>query len=71
LLELHYRGVGPLAVVNSEIDQQTVPACSLEGLPYAYGFDADVLHGVRGGDRVRLARRGQSVTLEVLEAAHE
>ncbi|MBX7252762.1 MAG: DUF126 domain-containing protein [Candidatus Promineofilum sp.] len=70
LLELHYRGVGPLAVVNSEIDQQTVPACSLEGLPYAYGFDADVLRGVRGGDHVRLARRGEVVTLEVLETAH-
>ena len=67
LLELHYRGVGPLAIVNSEIDQQTVPACSLEGIPYAYGFVDDVLRGVRSGDRVRLARRGDVVTLEVLE----
>ena len=67
LLELHYRGVGPLAVVNSEIDQQTVPACSLEGIPYAYGFDADVTRGLRSGDRVRLARRGDGVTLELLE----
>ncbi len=71
LLELHYRGVGPLAVVNSEIDQQTVPACSLEGLPYAYGFDADVLRGARSGDRVRLSRRGEIVILEVLEVARE
>jgi predicted aconitase/predicted aconitase with swiveling domain len=67
LLELHYRGVGPLAVVNSEIDQQTVPACSLEGIPYAYGFDGDVTRGLRSGDRVRLARRGDGVTLELLE----
>jgi len=67
LLELHYRGVGPLAVVNSEIDQQTVPACSLEGIPYAYGFDADVTCSLRSGDRVRLARRGDVVTLELLE----
>ena len=67
LLELHYRGVGPLAVVNSEIDQQTVPACSLEGIPYAYGFDADVTRGLRSGDRVRLARRGDVVTLALLE----
>jgi predicted aconitase/predicted aconitase with swiveling domain len=67
LLELHYRGVGPLAVVNSEIDQQTVPACSLEGIPYAYGFDADVTRGLRSGDRVRLTRRGDVVTLELLE----
>jgi len=67
LLELHYRGVAPLAVVNSEIDQQTVPACSLEGIPYAYGFDADVTRGLCNGDRVRLARRGDVVTLELLE----
>ncbi len=67
LLELHYRSIGPLAVVNSEIDQQTVPACSLEGIPYAYGFDADVTRGLHSGDRVRLARRGDVVTLELLE----
>jgi predicted aconitase/predicted aconitase with swiveling domain len=66
LLELHYRGVGPLAVVNSEIDQQTVPACSLEGIPYAYGFDADVTRSLRSGDRVRLTRRDEVVSLELL-----
>ncbi len=72
LLELHYRGVGPLAVVNSEIDQQTVPACSLEGIPYAYGFDTDVTHNLSSGDRLRLTRRGDVVTLEHLEGgAHE
>jgi len=69
LLELHYRGVGPIAVVNSEIDQQTAPACSLEGIPYAYGFDDDVTHRLRSGDRVELARRGDVVTLRRLEHA--
>jgi predicted aconitase with swiveling domain len=70
LLELHYRGVGPLAIVNSEIDQQTVPACSLEGIPYAYGFEGDVTRQVRSGDRVRLSRRGAAVTLTVLEPSY-
>lgn len=69
LLELHYRGVGPIAIVNSEIDQQTAPACSLEGIPYAYGFDSDVTHRLRSGDRVELARRGDVVTLRRLEPA--
>jgi len=69
LLELHYRGVGPIAIVNSEIDQQTVPACSLEGIPYAYGFGGDVTRGARSGDRVRLTRRGEVVTLELMEVA--
>ena len=67
LLELHYRGVGPIAIVNSEIDQQTVPACSLEGIPYAHSFDSDVTRGLRSGDRVRLTRRGAVVTLELVE----
>lgn len=63
LLELHYRGVGPLAIINSEIDQQTAPACSLEGIPYAYGFDLDVIARLRSGDRVELQRSGESVTI--------
>jgi len=68
LLELHYRGVGPIAIVNSEIDQQTAPACSLEGIPYAYSFDADVTQRLRSGDRVKLRRTGDVVTLTKLSA---
>jgi predicted aconitase/predicted aconitase with swiveling domain len=64
LLELHYRGVGPLAVINSELDQQTLPACSLEGIPYAYGFHGDVTHALCMGDQVELVRRGQEVTIQ-------
>jgi predicted aconitase with swiveling domain len=67
LLELHYRGVGPMAIINSQIDQQTAPACSLEGIPYAYGFDADVLGMVRSGDLIELQRDGDAVSLRVLE----
>jgi predicted aconitase with swiveling domain len=69
LLELYYRGMAPLAVVNSDIDQQSAPACSLEGIPYAYRFDQDVIAGVNHGDRVELSRRGDVVTLRVLERA--
>lgn len=63
ILELIYRGKGPLAIINTEIDQQTVPACSLEGIPYAYGFNADVTHAIRSGDLVELVRRGNEVTI--------
>jgi predicted aconitase/predicted aconitase with swiveling domain len=66
LLELFYRGVAPIAIINSEVDQQTAPACSLEGIPYAYGFDADVNHLVQTGDQVEVARRGDVVTLRIL-----
>jgi uncharacterized protein len=66
LLELYYRGVAPLAIVNTDIDQQSAPACSLEGIPYAHSFDADIIQGIRHGDRVELRREGEAVTIRVL-----
>ncbi|MFQ5398191.1 MAG: aconitase X [Anaerolineae bacterium] len=66
LLELFYRGKAPLAICNSEIDQQSAPACSLEGIPYAYAFDADIIRQVNHGDIVELKRQGEKVTLRVL-----
>jgi len=66
-LELYYRGVAPLAVINTEIDQQSAPACSLEGIPYAYSFDKDVIGGIRNGERVLVERRGETVTIRVVE----
>jgi predicted aconitase/predicted aconitase with swiveling domain len=63
LLELYYRGVAPLAVVNSDIDQQSAPACSLEGIPYAYGFDADLVRAIQPGATVELKREGDVVTI--------
>lgn len=68
LLELFYRGRAPVAIVNTEIDQQSAPACSLEGIPYAYQFDGDILDTIRSGDRIELRRQGPTVTIRVLEA---
>ena len=67
LLELFYRGQAPLAIVNTEIDQQSAPACSLEGIPYAYDFATDIIGGVNHGDKVELKRIGSEVTLRILE----
>ncbi|RMG98998.1 MAG: DUF521 domain-containing protein [Chloroflexi bacterium] len=67
LLELFYRGKAPVAIVNTEIDQQSAPACSLEGIPYAYGFDTDIIGSIRSGDVVELKRRGEQVTLRVIQ----
>jgi predicted aconitase with swiveling domain len=69
LLELYYRGRAPLAIVNTAIDQQSAPACSLESIPYAYGFDGDIIGSINSGDRVELRREGGEVTLSVLERA--
>lgn len=67
LLELYYRGVAPIAIVNSEIDQQTAPACSLEGIPYAFSFDSDPTRFIRHGDTVALTREGEAVRLRVIK----
>ncbi len=63
LLELYYKGVAPLAMVNTALDQQTAPACSLEGIPYAYGFAREILQQFRSGDQVELQRQGDQVTI--------
>ena len=66
LLELYYRGMAPLAVINTEIDQQSAPACSLENIPYAYSFDNDVINGIPNGAKVRVQRQGNAVTVQTL-----
>ena len=67
LLELYYRGKAPIAIANTDIDQQSAPACSLEGIPYAYGFDDDIIGNINKGDVVELKRTGAIVTLRVIE----
>ncbi|HSM55998.1 MAG TPA: aconitase X [Candidatus Sulfomarinibacteraceae bacterium] len=67
LLELFYRGKAPLAIVNTDIDQQSAPACSLENIPYAYDFDEDIIAGINHGDVVTLARRDDRVILQVVQ----
>jgi hypothetical protein len=66
LLELFYRGKAPLAIVNTEIDQQSTPACSLENIPYAYQFNDDVIKKINSGDTICLRREGDQVTIEVI-----
>ncbi|MGB3716131.1 MAG: aconitase X [Candidatus Promineifilaceae bacterium] len=67
LLELFYRGMAPLAIANTEIDQQTAPACSLENIPYAFGFDPDLFENLQNGDQVELTRRNDGVELRLLK----
>lgn len=66
LLELFYRGCAPLAIINRDIDQQSAPACSLEGIPYAYGFDQDLIQAIPNGAAVELKREGAVVTIRIL-----
>lgn len=67
LLELFYRGTAPIAIINTEIDQQMAPACSLEGIPYAHSFEADVIQLVATGDTVALEKRGDHIQLKIIK----
>lgn len=67
MLELFYQGKAPLAIVNTEIDQQSAPACSLENIPYAYGFDGDVIGQINDGDVIELKREGEYVHIRVVK----
>ncbi len=67
LLELYYRGKAPLAILNTQIDQQSAPACSLEGIPYAYDFDADIIANINHGDQIEITRHGSQVQVKVIE----
>ena len=69
LLELYYRGQAPLAILNTDIDQQTAPACSLEGIPYAFDFDDDIIANINNGDLVEFKRAGDQITVAVTERA--
>ena len=67
LMGLIYTDKGPKAVVNRDICPLTLPACSLLGLPYGHGFDADPCMAVNTGDTVEFRRTASGVELEVLE----
>ena len=67
LLGLFYNGNGPKAIINTDLDQQTIPACSLLGIPYAHSFQDDPCQKVNSGDRVRLKLNKGEVKLNCLE----
>ncbi len=67
LLGLFYNGNGPKAIINTDLDQQTIPACSLLGIPYAHSFQNDPCQKVNTGDRIRLKLSKGKVRLNCLE----
>ena len=67
LMELFYRGKGPKAIVNSNLDQQMIPACSLLKIPYAHSFNDNPCYEINTNDKIRLELKNENVELEVLE----
>ena len=67
LMGLIYTGKGPKAIVNRDVCSLTLPACSLLDLPYSHGFSEDPCIAVNDGDKIRISKIGDSVSLQVLE----
>ena len=67
LLGLFYNGNGPKAIINTDLDQQTIPACSILGVPYAHSFDSNPCLAVNNGDKIRLELKDNKVKLTCLE----
>ena len=67
LLGLFYNGNGPKAIINTDLDQQTIPACSILGIPYAHSFDNNPCLSVNTGDKIHLELVNGNVKLETLE----
>ena len=71
LMGLIYTGKGPKAIVNRDVCSLTLPACSLLNIPYSHGFNEDPCIAINDGDRVRIRKQGDNVSLEVLQRAGE
>ena len=71
LMGLIYTDKGPRAIVNRDVCSLTLPACSLLDLPYSHGFEEDPCLAVNDGDKIRVSKDGDKVTLQVLQRAGE
>ena len=66
LLGLFYNGNGPKAIINTDLDQQTIPACSLLAVPYAHSFEDNPCIEINSGDKINLALKDNNVSLRVI-----
>jgi predicted aconitase with swiveling domain len=67
LLGLFYNGNGPKAIINTDLDQQTIPACSILNVPYAHSFEKNPCQAINTGDKIKLELKNGCVKLECLE----
>ena len=69
LLGLFYNGNGPKAIINTDLDQQTIPACSILNVPYAHSFEENPCLAVNTGDKIKLELKNGHVRLKIVERA--
>ena len=67
LLGLFYNGNGPKAIINTDLDQQTIPACSLLAVPYAHSFEKNPCTEINSKDKINLTLKNGRVTLGIVK----
>ena len=67
LLGLFYNGNGPKAIINTDLDQQTIPACSLLAVPYAHSFENNPCIEINSKDKINIKLNDGKVSLKVVE----
>ena len=67
LLGLFYNGNGPIAIINTDLDQQTIPACSLLAVPYAHSFEKNPCIEINSKDKINIKLNNGDVSLKVIE----
>ena len=67
LLGLFYNGNGPKAIINTDLDQQTIPACSLLAVPYAHSFENNPCIEINSKDKINIKLSNGKVSLKVTE----
>ena len=67
LLGLFYNGNGPKAIINTDLDQQTIPACSLLAVPYAHSFEKNPCTEINSKDKINLTLKNKKVELRIIK----
>ena len=67
LMGLSYGGKAPAAILNRDVCPLTLPAASIQAIPYGHGFDADPTIEINSGDLVKMTLNEGIVTVTILD----
>jgi len=69
LMGLSYGGKAPAAILNRDVCPLTLPAASIQAIPYGHTFDADPTIEINSGDLVKMTLDEGVVIVTILERA--
>jgi predicted aconitase with swiveling domain len=67
LMGLSYGGKAPAAILNRDVCPLTLPAASIQAIPYGHGFDADPTIEINSGDLVKMTLNDGIVSVTILD----